>query len=132
MKRTITRNIFAVTLTTALAVGVASTAQAADKGCSNATLTGTFAYTNTGFFTAAAGPTPPSRPVRRRRRRDVRWERRHYGHYVGKHKRQHIPGDYKRHILRESGLHWHVDTCAFHSESPSDSSARSGLFCDRR
>jgi uncharacterized protein YdeI (BOF family) len=56
MKRTITRNIFAVTLTTALAVGVASTAQAADKGCSNATLTGTFAYTNTGFFTAAAAP----------------------------------------------------------------------------
>ena len=50
-------------------------------------------------------PTPPSRPVRRRRRRDVRWERRCYHHHVGNHTRQHIPGDYKGHISGESGLH---------------------------
>ena len=56
MKRTIIRNMFTVALTTALGVGIAPTAQAADKGCSNATLTGTFAYTNAGFFTAAAAP----------------------------------------------------------------------------
>ena len=56
MKRTIMRNMFTVTLTTALAVIVAPTARAGEKACSNATLTGTFAYTNTGFFTAAAAP----------------------------------------------------------------------------
>jgi hypothetical protein len=58
MKRAIIRNRFTVTLATALAVGLAPTAQAADKGCSSATLTGTFPYTNTGtgFFTAAAPP----------------------------------------------------------------------------
>jgi hypothetical protein len=41
MKRTIIRKMFTVTLATALAVGLARTAQAADKGCSGATLTGT-------------------------------------------------------------------------------------------
>jgi hypothetical protein len=41
MKRTIIRAMFTVTLATALAVGLAPTAQAADKGCSNATLTST-------------------------------------------------------------------------------------------
>jgi hypothetical protein len=56
MKRTVIRDMFTVTLATALAMCVAPMAQAADKGCSNATLTGTFAYTNTGFFTAAAAP----------------------------------------------------------------------------
>jgi hypothetical protein len=48
--------MFTLTATMALAVAIASTARAADKGCSNATLTGTFAYTNTGFFTSAAAP----------------------------------------------------------------------------
>ena len=62
MKRTIIRNMFTVTLTTALAVGIAPTAQAADKGCSNATLTGTFAYINTGFFTNAAAPPAQAGP----------------------------------------------------------------------
>ena len=59
MKRTNIRNTFALTIATALALGIAPTAQAADKGCSNATLKGTFAYTNTGFLTAPpqqAGP----------------------------------------------------------------------------
>ena len=56
MKRAIIRNRFTVTVARALAVGLARTAQAADKGCSSATLTGTFAYTNTGFFTAPAAP----------------------------------------------------------------------------
>src|SRR5215467_13341361 len=55
MKRAI-QNMSTAVLTTALAVSIGSTAQAAGKGCSNATLTGTFAYTNTGFFTAAAAP----------------------------------------------------------------------------
>ena len=63
MKRTIMRNMFTVTLTTALALGVAPTARAGEKGCSNATLTGTFAYTNTGFFTAAAAPPAQAGPA---------------------------------------------------------------------
>ena len=56
MNRTVIRNIFTVSLTTVLAVALATTAQAGDKECSNATLTSTLAYTNTGFFTAAAAP----------------------------------------------------------------------------
>ena len=63
MKRNVIRNVFTVTLTTGLAVGLATMAQAADKECSNATLKGTFAYTNTGFFTAAAAPPAQAGPA---------------------------------------------------------------------
>src|SRR5579864_85931 len=58
MKRTTIANIFAIAVGTALALGLAPTAKA-DQACSNATLNGTFAYTNTGFITAPpalAGP----------------------------------------------------------------------------
>ncbi len=51
---------FLVAAVTALALGISPTADAADKGCSNASLRGTFAYTSTGFITAAsAGPVGP-------------------------------------------------------------------------
>jgi len=52
MKRNSIWNTFAIA---ALALGVAATANAEDKGCSNATLKGTFAHTASGFITA-----PPS------------------------------------------------------------------------
>jgi len=52
MKRTNFANTLAIAVATAFALSIAPTAQAADKGCSNATLKGTFAYTNTGFLTA--------------------------------------------------------------------------------
>lgn len=38
MKRTVIGNMFAVTLPTVLAVGIAPTVQAAENGCSNAPL----------------------------------------------------------------------------------------------
>ena len=50
------RNMFTVTLATAPAVGLAPMAQAADKGCSNPTLTSTLAYTKVMFFTAPVAP----------------------------------------------------------------------------
>jgi hypothetical protein len=57
------RNTIASTLTlaaiTALALGVTPTAKADDKGCSIASLKGTFAYSSSGFITAptsVAGP----------------------------------------------------------------------------
>jgi hypothetical protein len=59
MTRTTVAKAFAVAVAIALTVGVASTAQARDTECSDATLNGTFAYTNTGFITAPpdeAGP----------------------------------------------------------------------------
>jgi hypothetical protein len=57
MKFSITR-IFAMA-TVAVALVIAPTAKADDKGCTNASLQGTFAYTSTGFITAppeVAGP----------------------------------------------------------------------------
>ena len=56
MKRTNIANTFAITVATALALGIAPAAQADNKGCSNSTLKGIFAYTNTGFLTSPAGP----------------------------------------------------------------------------
>ena len=60
MKRTTAARNFAIALATVLIPGIAPQAQAGDgKGCSTATLTGTFAYTATGFLVAppqSAGP----------------------------------------------------------------------------
>jgi len=53
---TIAKTLAIVAVTT-LALGIASTANAEDKGCSEATLRGTFAYTSTGSIVAA--PLPP-------------------------------------------------------------------------
>jgi len=50
---------FTITAVTALALGVALSASALDKRCSNATLKGTFAEKDTGFITNPA-PTPAS------------------------------------------------------------------------
>ena len=50
---------FTIAAVTAFALAISPTANADDKGCSNATLKGTFAYTSTGFITAPpdfAGP----------------------------------------------------------------------------
>jgi len=58
MKCSIART-FPMVAITALALATSPTAKADDKGCSNATLQGTFAYTSTGFITAPpaiAGP----------------------------------------------------------------------------
>ena len=52
-------NALAVTVATALALGIAPVAQAADKGCSNTTLLGTFAYRITGFITAPPAEAGP-------------------------------------------------------------------------
>jgi hypothetical protein len=58
MKRSFAKTLM-VTAITSLALGMASTASADDKGCSNASLHGTFAYTSTGTIVAPpeiAGP----------------------------------------------------------------------------
>jgi hypothetical protein len=58
MRRNSIVNTFAIAIT-GLALGMAPAAKADDKGCSNATLQGTFAFTSTGFITAPpafAGP----------------------------------------------------------------------------
>ena len=59
MKRSTIAKTFAIALLNALALGVASTAKAADLGCSNATLKGTFAYTSTGVIVAPADIAGP-------------------------------------------------------------------------
>ena len=59
MKRSAIAKTFTIAAVTALVLGIAPTAKADDKGCSNATLQGTFAYTSTGSITAPpalAGP----------------------------------------------------------------------------
>jgi hypothetical protein len=60
MKRSRITTIFTIAAGTILALGIAPTAKAqVNKGCSNATLTGTFAYTTTGSFVAAPAPLGP-------------------------------------------------------------------------
>src|SRR5712675_2112042 len=59
MKRSTIAKTFTIAAVTALALGMAPTAKADNKACSNETLKGTFAYTSTGSFTAPpalAGP----------------------------------------------------------------------------
>jgi hypothetical protein len=58
MKRSFAKTL-TVTAITALALGIASTAYADDKGCTNATMRGTFAYTSSGSIASPpeiAGP----------------------------------------------------------------------------
>jgi hypothetical protein len=59
MKRSSIAKTFTIAAVTALALGVVSTAKADDKGCSNLSLKGTFAYTVTGFIVAAPAPVGP-------------------------------------------------------------------------
>ena len=59
MKRSTIAKTFTIAAITALALGLAPTAKADDKGCSNATLKGTFAFTANGFFS----PPPPAGAV---------------------------------------------------------------------
>jgi len=57
MKPGINAKTLTIAAVTALALGIAPAAQAADKGCSNLSLTGTFAYRTVGSIVAA--PLPP-------------------------------------------------------------------------
>lgn len=58
MKRSTIAKTLTIAAVTAVALGIAPTAKAqVNRGCSNATLIGTFAYTSTGFIVAA--PLPP-------------------------------------------------------------------------
>ena len=59
MKRSTITKALTIALVTALALSIAPTANAQDKGCSNATLKGTFAEKDTGFITNSP-PTPAS------------------------------------------------------------------------
>jgi hypothetical protein len=63
MKHSTIAKIFTAAAVGALALVLAPTAKAIDFGCSNATLTGTFAYTTTGNFVAAPAPIGPSYEV---------------------------------------------------------------------
>jgi hypothetical protein len=55
MKRSTIGKAFAIAAATALALGIAPVAKADNKGCTNATLKGTYVHTASGFETA-----PPS------------------------------------------------------------------------
>ena len=57
MKYRTVAETFAIAAIALLALGIAPTARAADKGCTNYTLFGTFAYTTVGSIVAA--PLPP-------------------------------------------------------------------------
>jgi len=59
MKRSLTANTFAIAALSALALSVAPAAKADNKGCSTATLQGSFAFNGTGFIVSppvVAGP----------------------------------------------------------------------------
>ena len=60
MKRSYTTKTFAIAAVSALVLCVAPTAKADNKGCSNATLQGSFAFNGSGFIVSpavVAGPT---------------------------------------------------------------------------
>lgn len=59
MKRSTIAKAFTIAAVTALALGGAPTAKAGDKGCSTATLKGTFAHKSTGFITAPPAQAGP-------------------------------------------------------------------------
>src|SRR5215831_14250232 len=59
MKRSTIGKTFAIAAVAAVALGIAPTAKAADKGCSNATLRGTFVHTGSGFATPPASMAVP-------------------------------------------------------------------------
>jgi hypothetical protein len=59
MKHSYTTKTFAIAAISALAVSIAPAAMAGDKGCSNATLQGTFAFNGTGFFVSPAAIAGP-------------------------------------------------------------------------
>ena len=60
MKRSNTTKTLAIAAVAALALAIAPAAKAqVNKGCNNATLQGTFAYTVTGAFVAAPAPLGP-------------------------------------------------------------------------
>jgi hypothetical protein len=60
MKTNAIAKMFTIAAGIALAMGIAPTANAqVNKGCNNATLQGTFAYTTTGSFVAAPAPIGP-------------------------------------------------------------------------
>jgi len=54
MKLTMTAHAFALVAAGVAAFGIAPAAKASDKGCSNASLNGTFAYTSTGSIASPA------------------------------------------------------------------------------
>lgn len=59
MKRSTITSTFAIAVAAALALGMAPAARAADKGCTNASANGTFAYTSSGSLVSppvVAGP----------------------------------------------------------------------------
>jgi hypothetical protein len=59
MKRSTIGKTFAIVAVAAVALGIAPPAKAADKGCSNATLRGTFVHTASGFVTPPASMAVP-------------------------------------------------------------------------
>src|SRR5215467_13901982 len=58
MKRNTIARTFTIALT-AVALGIVPTAKADDKGCSSATLTGTFGFISSGFRTAPSSLAGP-------------------------------------------------------------------------
>jgi hypothetical protein len=63
MKRSTIAKTFAIAAVTALALGIAPTAKAYNKGCSDASLTGTFAYTLTETVIAPPSIAGPAAEV---------------------------------------------------------------------
>jgi hypothetical protein len=64
MKHSTIAKIFAFAAVSAIALSTAPAAKAENRGCTNASVLGTFAYTSTGYIVAA--PLPPwwGRPPR--------------------------------------------------------------------
>ena len=109
MKRTVAPTTLVIVFATVFVLGILPKAQAGERGeCSNASLRGSFGFTNTG--TNLALPSPLAGPIAQigRQTFDGRGNTRRNRDF--ERKRQHLQSDRSGHVCGESGLYRLHDT----------------------
>src|SRR5215831_3732316 len=111
MKRITIAKIFTISAITVLALGVTPMANAQNKGCCNATLKGTFAEKDAGFFT---NPAPAAASLFRRSHSGyLRRKGHNYSYWNRKHRRQRNSTNGNRDLYGEPRLHRNLRSSSF-------------------
>jgi hypothetical protein len=96
MKHSRTKVFATVVLLGLVALGIPLSAQA-QPNCSNATLSGSFGFTNTGTILAG----PEAGPFGGVGRADIRWERQYGGNFYGQREWRHFSRDDQGYVCRK-------------------------------